>query len=173
MLAPSNGVKSCGNIIPLGSPPNPREFNTSRANKTVKDTSPVDLVYMPPFSALEALSSSPSAGNIPMISGVDYIDESSQTPSMPMKPQIYVVSEMASDMAPSPMSEVVDNHSVDIDPFKLTEVVGKSRHGELQRKATAAGSRKHEQGVFGQLWTGILDDLIEPQRSSSILRHSH
>lgn len=83
-----------------------------------------------------------------------------------LKPQVYTVSGgSGSEVSASPMSEVVDNHSVDIDPFSLTETVGRSRFGEeLERERNgrngAGGRRKAgETGVVGELWNGFLDDL--------------
>jgi len=64
------------------------------------------------------------------------------------------------------MSEVVDNHALEIDPFKLTETVGKSRHGESQR--IAAASMQQQNGMIGQLWTGFLDDLLGPKEGIPI-----
>ena len=77
-----------------------------------------------------------------------------------MKPQIYTVSD-AGVVAASPMSEVVDNHSIDIDPFSLTEAVGRSRVGEeVQRRANGKSS---ETGVIKELWAGFLDDVLGPK----------
>lgn len=82
----------------------------------------------------------------------------------PMKPQVYTVSGDGADVSASPMTEVVDNHSVDIDPFSLTETVGKSRYGEqLQKQQNGSG----EPGVMRELWSGFLDDLLGPKQQQS------
>ncbi|KAL1968813.1 hypothetical protein VTN77DRAFT_1174 [Rasamsonia byssochlamydoides] len=132
-----------------------RQFNTSRANKAVKDSSTMDFVYMPSMSSLEGPDYS-SQFRVPVFS-----DPYS---SSPMKPQIHAVSELASDTSASPMSEVVDNHSMDIDPFRLTETVGRSRDGENQQKLAANQPQK---GVIGELWSGIVDDLLGPKGNGS------
>lgn len=134
-----------------------RQFNTSRANKSVKDSSTIDFVYLPSLSSLEEPAYYNSQPRIPMAPDAYY--------PPPMKPQIHAVSEMASDMSASPMSEVVDNHSVDIDPFRLTETVGRSRDGENQQKLAA--SNQQEKGVIGELWSGFIDDLLGPKENSS------
>lgn len=88
----------------------------------------------------------------------------------PMKPQVFTVAGATSDVAASPMSEVVDNHSVDMDPFSLTETVGRSRIGAmLQQRASAVfGSRSTpsgEKGVARELWGEFLDDLMGPKQA--------
>lgn len=87
----------------------------------------------------------------------------------PMKPQVYTVAGATSDVAASPMSEVVDNHAVDMDPFSLTETVGRSRIGAmLQQRASAAFSSgstsSGEKGVARELWGSFLDDLLGPKQ---------
>lgn len=80
-----------------------------------------------------------------------------------MRPQVYTVSGEGADVSVSPMTEVVDNHSVDIDPFSLTEAVGKSRfEAELQQQRKAA----KEPGVVRELWTGMWEDIFRPSQSS-------
>lgn len=80
-----------------------------------------------------------------------------------MKPQIYSVSEMGSDLqGASPMSDVVDNQSLDFDPFNLTQTV---------RQASApqdlARSQKETVGAaVKELWSGLLDDVLGPKQQS-------
>lgn len=78
-----------------------------------------------------------------------------------MKPQVYTVSGAGSEVSASPMSEVVDNHAVEIDPFSLTETVGRSQHGE---EVNRHGGKQRQPGIFKELWGGILDDLLGPQQ---------
>jgi hypothetical protein len=77
-----------------------------------------------------------------------------------MKPQIYTVSGSGADVAASAMSEVVDNHAVDLDPFSLTEAVGRSRVGEEMKR-----QEKGQPGAFRELWAGFLDDVMGPKES--------
>lgn len=90
----------------------------------------------------------------------------------PMKPQVYTVSGAGSEVAASPMSEVVDNHAVEIDPFSLTETVGKARFEEESKRgvglssgaaSTAAGAGEEKKGIVREVWSGILDDLLGPK----------
>jgi len=89
--------------------------------------------------------------------------ESSSTSAPPMKPQIYTVSG-AGVVSASPMSEVVDNHSIDIDPFSLTEAVGRSRFGEETKRR--ASSSPTGQGIMRELWSGFLDDILGPKETA-------
>ncbi|KAJ5339204.1 hypothetical protein N7452_005932 [Penicillium brevicompactum] len=60
------------------------------------------------------------------------------------------------------MSEVVDNHAVELDPFSLTEAVGRSRVGEeIQRSQNATA----QPGAFKELWSGFLDDVMGPKET--------
>lgn len=131
-----------------------RQFNTSRSMKTVGDSSTVDFAYMPSLAELDG----PAARADPQFPIVPdfYSHQSAAAADSPMKPQIYTVSGGAADVSASPMTEVVDNHSVDIDPFSLTEAVGKSRFG-------AESTQQKEPGVFRELWTGVVDDILGRQ----------
>ena len=80
----------------------------------------------------------------------------------PMKPQVHTVAGATGDVAASPMSEVVDNESVDIDPFSPTETVGRSRFGEMLQRHS--GSASGEKGVIRELWGSMLDDLLGPKQ---------
>ncbi|PYH47487.1 uncharacterized protein BP01DRAFT_216981 [Aspergillus saccharolyticus JOP 1030-1] len=133
-----------------------RQFNTSRSMKAVGDSSTVDFAYMPSLAELDA----PAARADPQFPIVPdfYSHHSSAQADSPMKPQIYTVSGGDADVSASPMTEVVDNHSVDIDPFSLTEAVGKSRSGA---DSTKQGSK--EPGLFRELWTGVMDDILGRQ----------
>ncbi|EPS28670.1 hypothetical protein PDE_03616 [Penicillium oxalicum 114-2] len=141
-----------------------RTFNTSRSHKAVGDTSTVDFIHLPNMSTLDAPSSRPAGPRVPVLPDLYSHHDSPSVPGAPpMKPQIYSVS--GGDIsAPSPMSEVVDNHAVDIDPFSLTEAVGRSRIGE--EMARSNGSRK-EPSLVKELWSGFLDDVLGPKQTAA------
>ncbi|KAJ5610357.1 hypothetical protein N7510_007076 [Penicillium lagena] len=146
--------------------PTTRPFNTSRSSKSIHDTSPVDLVYMPSLADLDA-PSAPSYPRVPILPDLSSSSpvSSSQSPhpysgAPPMKPQIYTVAGAGADVAASPMSEVTDNHAVDIDPFSLTEAVGRSRVGE---ELSRGEKGRREPGIVRELWTGFLDDVLGPK----------
>ncbi|KAJ5502200.1 hypothetical protein N7463_005074 [Penicillium fimorum] len=139
-----------------------RQFNTSRATKTLNDTSTVDFIYMPSMADLDAapLQRGIQVPVLPELPSIPW----RQTPTAPpMKPQIYTVSGTGSDVSASAMSEVVDNHAIDLDPFSLTEAVGRSRVGEeIQRRSNGTS----KPGAIRELWTGFLDDVMGPKENA-------
>ncbi|PWY86209.1 hypothetical protein BO70DRAFT_378841 [Aspergillus heteromorphus CBS 117.55] len=136
-----------------------RQFNTSRSNKAVNDSSTVDFAYMPSMAEIDGASARPET-QIPILSDIFTTYDSTQTQDSPMKPQVYTVSGGAGDVSASPMTEVVDNLSVDIDPYSLTEAVGKSRLGEELEK-----QQNGKPGVVRELWSGLLDDILGPKHA--------
>jgi hypothetical protein len=77
-----------------------------------------------------------------------------------IRPEIATIAGQSTHLhAPSAMSEVVDNTSIQIDPFKLAEQVS----GAAARSASiAAGEVKKEAGALKTLWNGFLDDVFGP-----------
>ncbi|CAG7944575.1 unnamed protein product [Penicillium nalgiovense] len=138
-----------------------RQFNTSRATKALNDSSTVDFVFMPNMADLDAAPLQHGI-QVPVLPEHPSI-QGRQTPTTPpMKPQIYTVSGTGADVPASAMSEVVDNHAIDLDPFSLTEAVGRSRVGEeIQRRSNDSS----EPGVIRELWAGFLDDVMGPKES--------
>ena len=70
-----------------------------------------------------------------------------------MEPVIRPMIETASadsDGVVSAMSEVTDNHAMDIDMYELTKTVGKASKGLGVEKV----------GMVRELWTGFVDDLL-------------
>lgn len=118
---------------------------------------------MPSLADLEAPSARP-ATRIPVLPDMASRGGSQPAAAPPMKPQIYTVAGAGADVAASAMSEVVDNHSVEIDPFSLTETVGRSRTGEEIQRQANGGSQP---GVVRELWSGFLDDVLGPKQTSA------
>lgn len=64
------------------------------------------------------------------------------------------------------MSEVVDNESVEIDPFTLTETVGRSRQGEELKEVrsvgggSGGGGGNAEGGTVREFWRGVVEDVF-------------
>jgi len=57
----------------------------------------------------------------------------------------------------SAMSEVTDNHSVEIDMFDLTKQVGKAAKGMMKNNVETV---KQGGGMMKELWSGFVDDLL-------------
>lgn len=116
------------------------------------------------MSEVDATSSSFSGPRIPTLPDNYVRRTETQTDYVsPMKPQVYAVGELSSDSAVSVMSDVVDNHAVDIDPFSLTEAVGKSRDSAIRAQN---GGQSQETGIFRDLWSGIVEDILGPKQTS-------
>ncbi|EEQ87776.1 uncharacterized protein BDCG_02896 [Blastomyces dermatitidis ER-3] len=154
-----------------------RPLNTSRAQKYVNDSSTIDFVYIPqdidPFPSASAINGTP----IPVLPD-DYshyqLTTNGDTTSA-MKPQIYTVSgdydaslpasgngrgaPVAAGGGASAMSEVVDNHAVEFDPFELTETVRRAREGEALVRERAAMADGTVKGVAAQFWKGVVEDV--------------
>ncbi|KAJ9297918.1 hypothetical protein DTO271G3_4139 [Paecilomyces variotii] len=139
-----------------------RQFNTSRASKAVHDSSTIDFAYMPSMADVDA-TPSPSGPRIPTFpDNYGHKIETQTDYVSPMKPQVHAVGELSSDSAVSVMSDVVDNHAVDIDPFSLTEAVGKSRGNAIR----AQNGQSQETGILRDLWSGIVEDILGPKQTS-------
>ncbi|OAX80869.1 hypothetical protein ACJ72_04788 [Emergomyces africanus] len=177
---------------PVGAPSSSRPLNTSRAQKSVNDSSTVDFVYMPQ----DILSSSPASAingtPIPILpdaySHYQLTNDPSSSSSStnhnnrnnynaqphpgPMKPQIYTVD---GDFSPSSsngrggasaMSEVVDNHAVEFDPFELTETVRRARERADVAEEQASLRDGTVKAVARQIWDGVVEDLLGKEGGS-------
>jgi hypothetical protein len=73
-----------------------------------------------------------------------------------IKPQIETASADSTGIV-SAMSEVTDNHAMDIDVFDLTRTVSKAAMGKVE-SVVEEGMGKV--GVVRELWGGFVDDLM-------------
>ncbi|MCJ1225428.1 hypothetical protein MMC12_002077 [Toensbergia leucococca] len=80
-----------------------------------------------------------------------------------IRPEISTTSADGTHIAsPSAMSEVTDNHAMEIDPFDLT-----SKVNAAAAKMTGIPVEKlKEPGVMKELWNGLLEDLLGSKRIS-------
>jgi hypothetical protein len=136
------------------SPRTTRTFNTSRALKTPNDTSTSDFAYMPQYTL--ALDAAPEIERIPLLPNNYEPPRRSIAHQEAMEPVIRPMIETASadsDGVVSAMSEVTDNHAMEIDMFDLTRTVGKAAQG--------VGKAVEEKGgAMRELWGGFVDDLL-------------
>jgi len=58
--------------------------------------------------------------------------------------------------SPSVMSEVTDNHAIELDPYDLTSKVTAA----AAKMAGMPVEKLKEPGVAKELWDGLLDDLL-------------
>ena len=54
------------------------------------------------------------------------------------------------------MSEVTDNHAIDLNPFNLTTQVTNA----ASRMTGVPAEKLKEPGMIKELWNGLLDDLL-------------
>ncbi|KAI4176978.1 MAG: hypothetical protein LQ348_005912, partial [Seirophora lacunosa] len=74
-----------------------------------------------------------------------------------IRPEISLVSASSTHIeSPSAMSEVTDNHAVDVDPYDLTNKVTAA----ATKTVEDAMNRRREEGTVRELWSGLLDDLF-------------
>lgn len=80
-----------------------------------------------------------------------------------IRPEISTISANSTHIeSPSAMSEVTDNHAIDLDPYDLTSKVTAAAN----RTAEDAMDKIKEAGTVRQLWSGLLDDLFGAKRLS-------
>lgn len=133
--------------------------------KADHDSSTIDFAYMPQEEL--GKTSPPEILRIPLLpnnysSSRDNI-ETQDTIVPVIRPEISTVSADSTHIdSPSAMSEVTDNHAIELDPYDLT------------RKVTAAAAnmagtperKSKDTGVIQKLWASILDDLLGSKNSA-------
>jgi len=137
-----------------------RHFNTSRALKAVGDSSTIDFAYLP--MAPDSIDEDTSSLRVPILPD-DYSQDTNTHDTIPepvMKPEIYTVAmDSTHTHSPSAMSEVTDNHALDIDPYELTNTVRRAASGALAGAEEGVGTVK-------KVWSGFLDDLLGKRGAS-------
>ena len=83
-----------------------------------------------------------------------------------IRPQISTMSANGTHIdSPSAMSDVTDNHALEMDVFDLTKKVG---HAATAAATTVAGISTKEiekqKGVLGELFSGMLEDVFGSKR---------
>lgn len=139
-------------------PPQSRHFNTTRALKSVNDSSTIDFAYMPQFEL--APDEDSHQIRVPLLPDNYYPARKSaalqEAVEPVMRPEISVMAGEDTHIAgPSAMSEVVDNHAMEIDPYNLTSKV----HAAASKMIGFPVDNMKEPGMLRELWNGFLDDL--------------
>jgi SAP domain len=177
--------KGLGAKSPAEKPPS-RHFNTSRELKSVNDSSTIDFAYLPKL--FDGSLDPPQAGiRVPILPHIDSAEAQSTLSRNPeleaaagnfqdmesnnvMKAQIVTVQETMADGGAhvdldlnshaSAMSEVVDNHAVELGIEHLTELtqtVGKSARKLVDQV---------EESAVTKVWKGFLDDVFGEKKGS-------
>ena len=143
-------------------------FHTTQFVRTVNDSSTVDYASMPQFKLVE--SSHPEVTRIPLLPdnsaplGKSEGRGESVEPVEPvLRPEISTVSADSTHIDnPSAMSEVTDNHSIELDPYDLTSKVTAA----AAKVTDAPAENSKEPGLVTQIWNGFFDDLLGPGKPS-------
>ena len=63
--------------------------------------------------------------------------------------------------SPSAMSEVTDNHAVEMDVFDLTKKVGNAAAAAANKVTSmSVNNIGKQQGIVGELFSGMVDDIF-------------
>lgn len=134
-------------------------FHTTQSVRRVHDTSTIDYAYMPQFKLVE--SSHPEVSRIPLLpdnnSPLRNDENHGESVESVIRPEISTVSADSTHIdSPSAMSEVTDNHSIELDPFDLTSKVTAA----AAKMAQVPKENPKEPGLVTEIWNGFLDDLL-------------
>lgn len=140
-------------------------FHTTRFVRTVNDSSTVDYASMPQFKLVE--SSHPEVTRIPLLpdnsAPLEKSEDSEGSVEPVLRPEISTVSADSTHIDnPSAMSEVTDNHSIELDPYDLTSKVTAA----AAKVTHAPAENSKEPGLVTQIWNGFFDDLLGPRKPS-------
>ncbi|KAL8930262.1 MAG: hypothetical protein Q9208_000879 [Pyrenodesmia sp. 3 TL-2023] len=140
-----------------------RPFHESEKQQWRHDTSAIDFAYMPQHTLEEA--NPPEVMRIPLLPQNFFPPRAEQgleeAVESVIRPEISLVSANSTHIeSPSAMSEVTDNHAMDLDPYNLTKTVAVA----ATRTAEDAMEKIREAGTVRELWSGLLDDLFGSKR---------
>lgn len=128
-----------------------RHFNTSRALKTVNDSSTIDFAYLPDFDPDNSEASSALMMRVPILpdnSSTSYIAPEAEVTVM--KPEIAAASP---DSVILPMADSHDGHANGIDFPAMTNFMTAS-------VAAVAKPVEKQAGMFKEVWNSMLDDIV-------------
>lgn len=140
-------------------------FHTTQFAWRVHDTSTIDYAYMPQFQLAE--TSHPEVLRIPLLpdnySPLRNDEDHGESVESVIRPEISTVSADSTHIdSPSAMSEVTDNHSMELDPYDLT-----SKVTAAAAKVTQVPEENlKEPGWVKEIWNGFLDDLLGSRKHS-------
>ena len=84
-----------------------------------------------------------------------------EAPETVVRPEIATVSANGTHIdSPSAMSEVTDNHAIEISPFNLTTQVSDAATAAASKVTGMSEERLKEEGVLQEVWSGFLDDVL-------------
>lgn len=139
-------------------------FQITQSVKAVRDYSTVDSCYMPRLEIKEQ-NYYPEIGRIPLLPN-NYSNDGAKAARQEVlletvvRPEISTVSADGTHIdCPSAMSEVTDNHAIELDPYDLTNKV-KAAAAATTKMTSMPVQKLKEPGVLPELWASLLDDLL-------------
>lgn len=170
-------------ILSLSSPAETtvtRHFNTSRANKAPNDSSTVDFAYLPKLFQGEFIPQ-PAKYRVPVLPNIFSDDAEARLERFPgleaaaggyqgtdggvaavMQPQIETASQTEGANL-SHMSDIGDGHTNEMSVETLSQL--SSILGNNAKKFVEMVKDKDE-STIRKIWSGFLDDVFGPQKSS-------
>ena len=144
-----------------------RNSHTYAALRAPPESSTVDFIFLPRDAKsrrpnperimVPRLPDHDATGPNVMVSSWRPSDESDGVTVF--RPQIATVaSESTFEHPPSPMSDVVDNAAMWIDPYNLSRSVHRAANKLGGTAATDVATK--EMGLVKEIWTGLVDDLF-------------
>ncbi|KAL6714925.1 hypothetical protein ACLMJK_007185 [Lecanora helva] len=143
-----------------------RYFTASGLRFSSQDHSTIDFAYMPQFELEEPRQS--EVLRAPLLpsqsSASSHVHEA---PEPVTRPEIATVSANGTHIDnPSAMSEVTDNHAVELSPFNLTGQVSNAATAAASKMTGVSEARLKEQGVLQKVWSGFLDDVLGGKKAA-------
>jgi len=138
----------------------PRCFSTSLARRTSQDSSTIDFAYMPQFEL--QTSDQGEILRVPILpTNSTAPGRSGEADEAVIRPEITTVSASGTHIDnPSAMSEVTDNHAIDLSPYDLTDKVTNAATAAASKVTGISETELKDPGIFQSLWSGLLDDVL-------------
>ena len=128
-------------------PKETREFNTSRALKSVNDSSPIDLAFFPPL-----YSSDPSSATHNSIQQITLLPDNFY-PARASNPLLV-------SAEPPVIKPEVSVSSASLLSEGIVSIMSEADGGKGADGLGLAKEAKQEMGVVKEVWEGFLDDLL-------------
>ena len=135
-------------------------FSTSRQIQSSKDSPSIDVAYMPRFEP--SINPQSEVHRVPLLPTNSAVSARfDEDPVSVTRPEIATVSATGTHIdSPSAMSEVTDNHAIELSPFDLTGQVNNAAAAAASKMADVKAEIAHEQSIVQEFLSGLLDDVL-------------
>ncbi|KAL9127610.1 MAG: hypothetical protein Q9217_003544 [Psora testacea] len=144
-----------------------RPLSTTKHLNTSRDSFTIDFAYMP--QEILQPSPEPDTFRVPLLPDnitppMEHTNNAHHDVRMEsvVRPQISTMSADGTHIdSPSAMSDVTDNHAVEIDVFDLTKMVGHAATAAASKvTGMSAKELEKQKGILGELISGMVDDVF-------------